>query len=70
MSKNTGMTAKDEKAGKTAHLNSEQAKAVNKKLGAEKKLKPPTKTVEMVEKSREKKKNSTTGVLLMHKPLS
>jgi hypothetical protein len=69
MAKNTGMTARDEKAGKTAKLSPSQANAVNKKLEAEKNDPPPTKTVAAVDKARGKKKNETAGVLLMHKPV-
>jgi len=68
MAKNTGMTAKDEKAGKTAKLKPEQARSVNKHLADEKNDPPPTKTVELVNKARKKKINETTGVLLTHKP--
>lgn len=68
MSKNTGMTAKDEKAGKTAKLPTDKAKAVNKVLADEQNAPPPTKTVASVQNAREKKKNETTGTLLTHKP--
>ncbi|MEO8764358.1 MAG: hypothetical protein ABI416_08725 [Ginsengibacter sp.] len=57
MAKNTGMNAKDEKAGKTAKLSPAKAKDVNQLLEMEKKAPPPTKTVAMVTKAREKKKN-------------
>ena len=57
MTKNTGMTAKDEKAGKTAKLPVAKANALNKKLEEEKSAPPATKTIEMVEKARDKKKN-------------
>ena len=70
MSKNTGMNAKDEKAGKTAKLPPEKAKAITQKLEKEKNAPPPTKTVELVEKARQKKKNESTNVLLTHKPIS
>lgn len=70
MAKNTGMNARDEKAGRTAALTAEQAKNVNKKLQEEQNDPPPTKTIEMVDKARGKKKNETSGVLLMHKPVS
>ncbi len=69
MSKNTGMTAQDEKAGKTAKLPPEKAKAVNKVLADEKNAPPPTKTVAAVDNARNKKKNETTGTLLTHKPI-
>lgn len=69
MKKNTGMNAKDEKAGKTAKLPAEKANAVNKKLKEEKNAPPPTKTIKMVEEARKKKKNESTNVLLMHKPI-
>ena len=68
MKKNTGMNAKDEKAGKTAKLPPEKADAINTKLKEEENAPPPTKTVAMVEKAREKKKNESTGTLLKHKP--
>jgi hypothetical protein len=69
MNKNTGMNAKDEKEGKTAHLTTSQAKAVNKSLESEKNDPAPTKTVESVNKARDKKKNETNGNLLTHKPI-
>ncbi len=70
MAKNTGMTEKDYKAGKTAGLTPLQAKAVNKKLKDEQNDPPPTKTVKLVNDAREKKKNETSNVLLMHKPIT
>ena len=57
MTKNTGMTAKDDKAGKTAGLAPEKAKAINKLLKEEAAAPPPTKTVASVDDAREKKKN-------------
>ncbi len=57
MKKNTGMNAKDEKAGKIPHLTDKEAKEVNKKLEEEKNAPPPTKTVAMVQEVREKRKN-------------
>jgi hypothetical protein len=57
MATNTGMTAKDEKAGKTAKLPAEKAKEVNKMLKDEMKDAPPTKTVELVDNARKVKKN-------------
>ncbi len=69
MKKNTGMNAKDEKAGKTVKLPSEKAKALNNKLAEEKNAPSPTKTIDMVKKSRERKKNETTGNLIIHKPI-
>jgi hypothetical protein len=60
MSKNTGMTAKDEKAGKTAKLSETQANTVNQKLKEEASAPPPTKTIKSVENAREKKKNEVT----------
>jgi hypothetical protein len=64
------MTAVDEKAGKTAGLSPEKAKAVNKVLADEKNAPPPTKTVELVDNMRKKRKNERYTTLLMHKPLS
>ena len=63
------MTEEDDKAGKTGKLPIEQANKVNKMLKDEENDPPPTKTVEVVNKLREKKKNETTGVLLKHKPI-
>ncbi|MEP6584463.1 MAG: hypothetical protein ABJA90_09350 [Ginsengibacter sp.] len=57
MAKNTGMNAKDEKAGKTAHLSPSQAKKVTKKLKDEENDPAPTKTVALVNKERERRKN-------------
>ncbi len=68
MTENTVMTEKDYKKGKTAVLTA-QAKAENAKLKAEKNAPALTKTIEMVDKAREKKKNSSTNVFLKHKPV-
>ncbi|MEP6713136.1 MAG: hypothetical protein ABJA37_11995 [Ferruginibacter sp.] len=57
MTKDTGMNAKDVKAGKTAKLPASKAAAVNKKLKEEQTAPPPTKTIQMVDKARDKKKN-------------
>ena len=70
MAKNTGMNATDEKAGRTAKLSPDQAKSVTKILDAEKNDPAPTKTISMLNKARENKRNETMGVLLMHKPLA
>jgi hypothetical protein len=70
MVKNTGVNARDDKAGKTAGLNAAQAKEVNKKLKKEQDAPPPTKTIAMVDKARGKKVNENAGTLLMHKPVS
>lgn len=70
MAKNPGMNATDEKAGKTAKLSTDQARSVNKILEAENNDPAPTKTISKLNRARENKKNETTGVLLMHKPLA
>ena len=58
MTKNTGINARDEKAGKTAKLTPQQAKAVTKKLKEEASAPPPTKTTKMVQEERDKKVNN------------
>ena len=57
MAKNTGMNAKDEKAGKTAHLSPSAAKKVTKKLKDGLNDPAPTKTVALVNKERQRRKN-------------
>lgn len=63
------MTEKDYKKGKTAGLTPAQAKVENVNLKAKKNDPAPTKTIEAVDKAREKKKNASTNVLLKHKPI-
>ena len=53
MTKNTGMTAKDEKAAKTAKLPVAKTNALNKKLQKEKTASPTTKTIQMVKKAKD-----------------
>ena len=48
MNKNTGMNAKDEKAGKTVKLSPKKAKEVTKMLKDEESDAPPTKTIELI----------------------
>ncbi len=57
MTKNTGMTAKDEAKGKVPHLPEAKAKEVNKMLKEEAKKPAPTATVKAVNDARAKKKN-------------
>lgn len=69
MAKNTGMTEKDVKAGRTSHLSPSKAKEVTEALKNQEKDIPPSKTVASVIKLREKQKNENEGVLLKHKPI-